>query len=212
MPDGKNPNPKLSGSLYRLLSDNKVVNAFIDWCEAKNVLDIMDLALLCPDEKSVDDKIFKLCQTDVTTVLTDIAIAGPIRKSWHLARKAMDSGKQIQELKALDEEKAVCLDSLWNAAHSHVLAPNRRVGESLMTKLLQIVVSSPPKFPVIPLDKITIESFASNTVQNLVKADGGSSVNVASDEARKRQLIRRFNWETHERKLGFGAALLLILI
>ena len=177
MPAGKEPYPLLSASLHRLLKDVKCPSEFYDFCSNKKIFDILDLALLSPDVAGVDAKLLALCRGHVTGI-GDVEVDGPIRKAWWLAHKSAINGKEIFNDEVMDEGKALTLDGTWQHLHQMVLIPQHRVGEKLMAQLAAIANANPPKFPIIPIDKITIESEPVSASATNVKVKGK---NLAAD-------------------------------
>ena len=169
MPAGKAPHPKLTGQLFRLLDECKVGGDFKLWCEVNGVHDVLDLALLADTAALVDTKILDRCKGDVKGADTDIKIMAPIRRAHYLARDSLGSGRAIKDKdlnnEVLGEERAAALDTEWEVIHGVVLSPQFRVGETLLLKLYKISVSSPGIFPIIPLDKITIEAETAQTLK-----------------------------------------------
>ena len=138
--------PNMSVPLFGLLKNSKVLPSFIKWCYNSNILQPMNLALMCKEEDHLDSKIFNHYKSVEGDILTSIEKQGPIRMAWHIARRALDSGKEISVVTSIDESRAATIASTWSALHHGVLPPERKVGELLLQKLLVVATSSPPEW------------------------------------------------------------------
>ena len=143
------------------------------WAATKKVFEITDFALLSPTETLIPERILKQCAASVPGAVDDIAISGPVTKAWYQARRILENGKEAGMVPGpVDEAKFLTLDDAWQYRHGGPLDPSRKVGQSLMQTLLKISVSSPPYFPILSLEKITIESHCTSADDNSKKNNG----------------------------------------
>ena len=177
MPAGKDPHPLITASFYRLLEDAKVPDEFIKWCNASKVTDVINLATLSPSESEVDKYILAKCKPTVGDI-DDPSIYGPIRVAYAMARRIHLTGQDVAPATKVEDKLAQTLDSSWLSVHGTPFLPHHKVGQNVMAKLVTMVSSEPVQFPMIPLDKITIESVMSGTTDSLAKVDGGTQVHI----------------------------------
>ena len=171
MPAGKEPHKELSASLYKLLKECRVADAVFDVCVKKKLFDVIDLALLSPDIANVPALVLPHFKADVPGIGT-VEIDGPIRKAWFYAERSVRTGKNIFSDEQVEESKALFLEGTWEEIHQNVLVPQHKVGEKLMALLIAIVSAIPARFPIIAIDKITIENEANSSSDSSLKIKG----------------------------------------
>ena len=136
-------------------------DTFENWLKEKKLFTPMDVALLSPDEKCIDEKILKVCKDAIATAGTvDPQVEVSIRKVWWYCRESMKHPAQ-EERKVLEPEEMSDLDTCWANAGGIKLSTKERVTKSLLKKMYSMVISDPIEYEITPLEGITVMSTVS---------------------------------------------------
>ena len=148
-----------------------MADAVFDVCVKKKLFDVIDLALLSPDVSNVPALVLPHFKADVPGIGT-VEIDGPIRKAWFYAERSVRTGKNIFSDEQVEESKALFLEGTWEEIQQNVRVPQHKVGEKLMALLIAIASAIPARFPIIAIDKITIENEANSSSDSSLKIKG----------------------------------------